>query len=166
MKKILKSTLSLALVCMILASLVLPAYAATITKATHTSSTYGQNVTVFYVNAKNKNTTKVNYSCTQGSFQTNKGSLKFLYGYYEVLIYGRNSTSESWTQISKTNIKNVSSTTLSMKGYTQYKVRVYSWNTITIGNYRGGEYKSSSASWWTTPTCTFTAKSNVSSLAK
>ena len=87
-----------------------------------------------------------------------------MYGYFEVLVYGRNG-SGSWNYISKTNIKNASTTTLSMKGYTEYKVRVYSWNTLTIGSYRGGIYNSSAAGWYSAPRCTFTAKSNVSYLS-
>jgi len=163
MKKFYRSIFSLFLVCFILASFTLPAAAATITKATHTSNTYGQNVTIFYVKAKSTGTTKLSYSCTQGAFVTKSGATLGLKGYYEVLIYGKNSNG-GWTYLSKTNIKNASSTTLSMKGYTEYKVRVYSWNTATIGSYRGGVYNSSNASWLAAPTCTFKAKSNVSYL--
>ena len=163
MKRTFKSMLSLALVFVILASLVLPVSAATISKATHTSNTYGKNTTIFYVKAKSTSTAKLSYSCTQGSFVTKQGSLRSLYGYYEVLIYGKNS-SGGWTQLSKTNVKNSSSTTLSMKGYTEYKVRVYSWNTTTIGSYLGGVYNSVNACWWAVPTCTFKAQSNISSM--
>lgn len=163
MKKIFRLVLSLFLVCLVITSLVLPAAAATISKATHTSNTYGKNVTIFYVKSKSTGTTTLNYSCTKGSFVTKQGSLRSLNGYYEVLVYGKNS-SGGWTYLSKTNIKNSASTTLSMKGYTEYKVRVYSWNTTTIGSYLGGVYNSSNAAWWSAPTCTFTAKSNVSSL--
>ena len=54
-----------------------------------------------------------------------------------------------------------------MKGYTQYKVRVYAWKTSTIGKTIGGKWNSSA--YWSdgySPVCTFTAGSNVKSLAK
>lgn len=70
-----------------------------------------------------------------------------------------------------TNIKDVTSKTLSMKGYTQYKVQVYAWKASTIGSYMGGVCNSVNAGWcdWagkSLPKCTFKAYSNVSSLAK
>ncbi len=133
MKKITKLTTSLLMVFAVLFSIVVPASAATVSKATHRSSQYGGSVSVFYVNAKNKNTTKLNYTCTTGHFIDNKGSIQDHEGYFEIKIYGRNRTGESWKEIKKVNIKDVSSTTLSMKGYTQYKVRVYDWSSKTFG---------------------------------
>ncbi len=165
MNKKIKNVISMLLVLISILVISPVASAATTSRASLTSNVTGKNTTTFYVNAKSKSTTKLAYSCTAGSFVTKTGGLKNRYGYFEVQIWGRNSTSEGWTYLSKTNIKNVSSTTLSMKGYTQYKVRVYAWNTVTIGSYIGGIYNSSNASWYTEPTCTFTAKSNVKSLA-
>lgn len=174
MKKIAKSTMSLVMVIIVLFSLTAPASAATVTSVSHSTTSEGGNkAIVFYVNAKNKKTTKIKYTCTTGDFFTKPhgvGALP-LAGFFEILIWGRNSTSESWTYLSKTNMKNVTSQILSMKGYTQYKVRVYAWKASTIGNYMGGRYASSLAGWCdfagkSLPKCTFKAYSNVSSLAK
>lgn len=162
MKKTLQRIMTLTLVCFLIVSMFPIASAATVSSVKHTSNVYGKNVSIFYVNARNKNTTKVSVSCAKGAFSTNSGAINS-YGFYEVLIYGRNSTSAGWNYISKTNIKDVSSTTLSMKGYTQYKVRIYSWATTTIANYAP---RSSSPQWYwgSQPSCTFRAKSNVKSL--
>lgn len=147
-------------------------FAATnVSKVKHTSPQYGGGAaTVFYVNAKNTNTTKLNYSSDSWNLMDKYGtaypSLKWRYGYFEILVYGKKSNG-AWTQISKTNMKNKRSATLSMKGYTNYKVRIYAWKTSTIGTYIGGNYNSSA--YWSdgmAPTCTFTAKSNVKSLTK
>ncbi len=169
MKKLTKLTLSFLMVFVVLFSIVVPASAAT--KVSHSTSQYGGgSATVFYVNAKNKNTTKLRYTCTTGHFISNKGTPWEHEGYFEIQIWGRNSK-ESWKYIKKVNIKDVSSTTVSMSGYTQYKIRVYSWKTSTIGQYMGGQFNSSNASWcdWAgkkLPTCTFTAYSNVKSITK
>ena len=164
MRTKIKRVLSVLLVLLTFVSIIPITSAVTVSSASLTTMT-------FYVNAKNKNTTKISYSCTRGKFATNTGGIGNKYGYFEVQIWGRNSTSQSWTYLSKTNLKNASSSTLSMKGYTQYKVRVYAWNTATIGSYIGGIYNSVNASWITwlsggAPTCTFKAKSNVSHLAR
>ena len=163
MNRVFRRVIVLTLVCLLIFSMLPLASAATVSSVKHTSNVYGQNVTIFYVNANNKNTTKVSVSCARGAFSTNIGAVNS-YGFYEVLIYGRNSTGASWNYISKTNLKDVSSATLSMKGYTQYKVRVYSWNTATVANYAP---RSSSPQWYwgAQPSCTFRAKSNVRSLA-
>lgn len=161
MKKAFKSVLSFVLVCLIVASLATPASAAT-TAQKHTSNTYGKNVTSFYVTATSASkTVTLKYTNTSGNFNTSSG-LYALRGYYEILIYGVSGSSK--TLISKTNIKGTSSGTLSMTGYAKYWVRVYSWNTTTIGSYRGGIWNYAGACWCGSPTCTFTAKSNVSSM--
>ncbi len=172
MKKFSKIAMSLVMVVMVLFSLAAPASAATVSKVTYSTTNKGGNkATVFYVNAKNKKTTKIKYTCTTGHFITKSGGIQNHEGYFEVLIWGRNSTSESWKSLSKTNIKDVTSQTLSMKGYTQYKVQVYAWKASTIGSYMGGICNSVNAGWcdWagkSLPKCTFTASSNVKSLAK
>lgn len=161
MKKAFKSALSFVLVCLIVASLATPASAAT-TAQKHTSNTYGKNVTSFYVTTTSASkTVKLNYTNTTGSFYTST-SLLGLRGYYEVLVYGVSGSSK--TLISKTNIKGTRSGTLSMTGYSKYWVRVYSWNVTTIGSYRGGVWNYAGACWCSAPTCTFTAKNNVSSM--
>ena len=172
MKSMAKKVVAVLMASVICLSMCLSVSAATISKAQHKSPQYGGGAaTVFYVNAKNKNTTSINYSSDAWNlydkYRTARSSLQWRYAYTEVQIWGRNNTSEGWKYISKTNVKNKRTQTLSMKGYTQYKVRVYSWKTSTIGTYIGGDYNSSA--YWSdgmTPTCTFTAKSNVKSLAK
>ena len=165
MRNTLKRTLAIALVLLIVVSMIPSALAATVSSVSHTTDVQGKNVTIFYVNAKNKNTTKLNYSCTKGAFNTNYGSINGR-GFFEILVYGRNSTSAGWNYISKTNMKDVASTTLSMSGYTQYKVRIYSWDTRTIASYTGRNSSAPMWVYWCQPTCTFTARSNVKSLAK
>lgn len=172
MKRMTKRIISFVLVCIVCLSLSIPAFAATVSKVTYSTTNAGGNkATVFYVNANNKNTTKIKYTCTTGHLIDNKGFIQEHEGYFEIKIWGRNSTSESWTYISKTNVKDVTSKTISMKGYTQYKVQVYAWKATTICNYLGGRFQNATGGWcdWagkTLPTCTFTAYSNVKSLAK
>ena len=172
MKKFAKLAVTLLLVCVTIFSMIVPAMAATVSKVSYSTTWNGGNkATVFYVNANNKNTTKLKYSCTTGLFYTRAGTLQEREGYFEVLIWGRNSTSQGWTYLSKTNIKDVSSTKVSMKGYTQYKVQVYAWKTTTIGKTIGGICNHSGAGWCDysykdLPKCTFTAYSNVKTLAK
>ena len=149
-------------------SLIVSASAATVSSVSHSSTQKGGNTaTTFYVNANNKNTTKLNYNCKYGVFNSGDsvGYSESIRGYFEVKIWGRNSTSAAWNYISKTNYKNISYTTVSMKGYTQYKVSVYAWKTPTISQNRYGK-SYSNARWTHLPTCTFTKNSNVKSLAK
>ncbi len=170
MKTFAKRTTAFLMACAMCCSLLMGASAAkTISKATHTTTAYGGGAaSVFYVNAKNTKKTQLNYSCDSGAFYGKNGATTWKCGYFEVLVYGKNSKG-NWVQISKTNMKSVAKTTLSMKGYTQYKVRVYPWKTTTIGKTLGGKWNHSSARWYDVgwyPTCTFTAKSNVKSLTK
>jgi len=155
-------------------SLTFSVSAATVSKVTHKSPQYGGgNATVFYVNAKNTKSTSISYSSNTCALVEKNGAIAgypshgWKPGYFEIQIWGRNKTGAAWNYISKTNIKSTSGS-LSMKGYTQYKVRVYAWKTSTIGKTLGGRWDSS-AYWWESsyaPTCTFKAKSNVSHLAK
>lgn len=172
MKKLTRIAISVFMICVVFFSLAAPVSAATVSKVTYSTSNKGGNkATVFYVNAKDKKTTKLKYTCTVGHFVTRQGNLRNRAGYFEILIWGRNSTSANWNYLSKTNMKNVQSTTLSMKGYTQYKIQVYAWRASTIGSYIGGVCNSGNAQWcdWAgkaLPKCTFTAYSNVKSIAK
>ena len=60
MKKMSKMVMSLIMVCLVLFSVVAPVSAATVSKVTYSTTNKGGNkATVFYVNAKNKNTTKM-----------------------------------------------------------------------------------------------------------
>lgn len=172
-----KKFLSMVMAIVMCLSMALSASAVTVSKVTHKSPQYGGgSATVFYVNANNKNTTQLKYSSNTCALVEKNNTVAgfpsqgWKGGYFEVLIWGRNSTSESWKELKthKVNMKGVTSATLSMSGYTQYKVRVYAWKTSTIGKTLGGRWDSS-AYWWESsyaPTCTFTAKSNVKSLAK
>ncbi len=169
MKTVAKKVVSLFLACVVCLTLIPTAFAATtVSKVQHSSTVYGGGAaTVFYVNAKNTKTTKVEYYGTAGRLKKKDGSVCLgKYGYYEVLVYGKQSNG-TWKQISKTNLKNDASDTISMKGYKQYKVRVYDWRTSTIGSYIGGSYNSSAC--WVNPylpSAYFKAKSNISSLTK
>ncbi|MBQ2940693.1 MAG: hypothetical protein IJD97_00505 [Clostridia bacterium] len=139
--------------------------AKTVKDVSHESNEKGGNVTVFYVNAKNKLTTKLQYTSLR-AYLADKDTTETKASYVEVLIYGRNSTSESWTQISKKNIKGKAVDTLKMSGYTQYKVRVYSWKTATIGKTLGSKWDSSTSWLYYGPTCTFKPLSNVKTVAQ
>ena len=175
MKKLCKRVLSILLACAFCVSLCISASAATVTEVKHNSTKYGGGAaTVFYVNANNKNTTKLSYSCDKWALVEKNGYCvgfpsQGKAGYFEVLMWGRNSTSESWQPLKthKINMKGTTFSTISLSGYTQYKVRVYAWKTSTIGTYLGGKWDSSA--YWSdgyAPTCKFKAKSNVKSLAK
>lgn len=149
------------LVIFLVSSMATMAMAAKVDKTKITSNDYGKNTMIFYANTSKK-TNNVQVKATNGSallVKSNQSSTGAKRGYWEVLIYGRNSTSDSWTYIKKVNITGSSTATLSMKGYTQYKIRVYAWNTATIGKYIGGSY-SSNAYWLGGPSCTFTAYKN------
>lgn len=166
MKNILKTATSILLVCIMCLSLVSTVFAAD--KITHTSPQYGGGAaTVFYVQAtKDTKTAKVEYYGTAGRLAKNNGTYGLgKYGYFEVLIYGKNSKGK-WEQISKTNLKEKASKTLSMKGYKEYKVRVYSWKTSTIGSYIGKNNYDSSAYWVYTPSANFKPGSNVKKITK
>ena len=175
MKTLFNRVTSIVMVCVFCVLLCLPASAGTVSEVKHKSTKYGGgSATVFYVNAVNKNTTKLRYTCDKWALVEKDGSSvgfpsQGKAGYFEVLMWGRNSTSENWKVLKthKVNMKGVTSATLSMSGYTQYKVRVYTWKTSTLGSYLGGKWNSSA--YWSdgyAPTCTFRAQSNVRSLAK
>ncbi len=168
MKNLTKVMLSVLLVCILCISLISTTVAAA--DISHSSTEYGGgSATVFYVKTTNTNKATLRYSSTAGRLSRKDGTVPVVgkYGYFEVLVYGKKSNGQ-WVQISKTNMKNSASSSISMKGYKEYKVRVYSWKTSTIGTYIGGKYNSS-AHWVAPylPTCYFTANSkNISSIRK
>lgn len=168
MKRTSMRILSLTLVLLTLFSCMVPAFAETITKFEFQSSRKGYSWKTFYVNTTNKKTAKLTFYDYGGKFVLKDGTLKSLNGYWEIEIDGRNSTSETWKDVKKYNIKNKGSDTIEMKGYTQYRIKVYAWKTTTIGSYRGGSYNHSGACWsdlWA-PKCTIKAKSsNIDKLA-
>lgn len=173
MKISFKRVLSFIMVCAIVSSMVLSASAAS--SVTHTSPKYGGgSATVFYVTAKNKSTTYLRYTSDLAFFSyVDSEGFTFSdsrYGFFEILVYGKKSNG-TWTQISKTNMKGTRAYNLPMNGYTQYKVRVYPWKTSTIHSTLKLDGKNSKAYWGApcvpkTPTCTFTAGSNVKTLSK
>ena len=154
--------------------------AKTVEKATHRTTKYGGNASVFYVNAEDKKTTTLSYSCSghplvKQDGTANEKANEYFYGYFELLMWGRNSTKESWKKLDthKINVKGAKLATLKLKGYTQYKIRVYSWKTSTIGTYVGGAW--GNKSYWQlgdtyAPKCTFYPKkyydNNVTSMAQ
>lgn len=168
MKKGLKRIFSVFLIAVLLLSCVPSASAYTVDSASLESDECGGNKTVFYVNTKNTKTAKIEYTCAAGGLLRNNGRLSWRYGYWEIKIWGRNSTSESWTYLSKTNIKHDYDGKISMKGYTQYRVQIYAWKTPTIGRTLGGSYNWSDVCWYgSSPKITFEGySSNISHLAR
>ena len=168
MKRTSMRILALSLVLLTIFSCMAPAFAETITKFEFQSSRTGYSWKTFYVNTTDKKTAKLSFSDCGGYFMLANGSSKIIRGYWEIEIDGRNSTSESWKDVKKYNIKNKSTDTIEMKGYTQYRIKVYAWKTTTIGSYRGGSYNHSGARWADlgAPKCTIKAKSsNIKNLA-
>ena len=171
---------SIIMTCILCAFLCVTASAKTVKEATHQTTKYGGNASVFYVNAEDKGTTTLSYSCSSHPLTKQNGTAneklnESFAGYFEVLMWGRNKTSETWKPLKthKINIKGAQFATLKLKGYTQYKVRVYSWKTSTIGNYIGGAW--GNRSYWQlgnmfAPKCKFYPKSycnnNVVSIAQ
>ncbi len=139
------------------------------------TASYGKNHAVFYVNTYNSSKTPVQYASYKGYMHKNgASSTVYMQGYYEIKIWGRNSTSESWKYMSKTNITAKSVSTygsFNVKGYTQYKIQVYAWSTANFGQTVSKEY--GTKSYWDTlllPTISFfksdTYGKNIKSIAK
>lgn len=102
------------------------------------SDRYGGVSTTFYVKTTDKKKHYVKMDMTKGKFmswsnpQTGFTFLcKNLYDNYEILVYGKKPNG-TYTQISKNNIKNQGSYKIEFKGYTEYKIKIYSWKTSTI----------------------------------
>ncbi len=92
--------------------------------------------TTFYVQTKNKKEHYVKMDMTKGKFKSDDYCLlvtqyKNIYDYYEILVFGKKADG-SYTQISKNNVKNKGSYKIKFSGYTDYKIKVYSWKTATI----------------------------------
>lgn len=92
--------------------------------------------TTFYVKTKNKKKHYVKMDMEKGKFTSDDYCLlvtqyKNIYDYYEVLVFGKKSDG-AYTQISKNNVKNKGSYKIEFKGYTEYKIKIYSWRTSTI----------------------------------
>ena len=168
MKRTSMRILAISLVLLTIFSCMAPALAVTIEKFEFQSSSTGYCWKTFYVNTENKKTAKLSFSDRAGLFVLKSGATKGIHGYWEIEIDGRNSTSESWKDVKKYNIKNKSTDTIEMKGYTQYRIKVYAWRTTTIGSHRGGSCDHAGARWadLSVPKCTIKAKSsNIINLA-
>lgn len=108
------------------------------------SSRLGGVSTTFYVQTANKKKHSVTMKMTKGKLRSEDalscgitGVGKNIYDYYEVLVFGKKSNGE-YVQISKANVKNKSSYKISFEGYTNYKIKIWSWKTATIN--RVGKY--------------------------
>lgn len=104
------------------------------------SATYGGVSTTFYVNTKDKKKHSVTMKMTKGKLRSDDSFLcgftgvgKDIYDYYEVLVFGKKSNG-TYVQISKANVKNKSSYKISFEGYTDYKIKIWSWKTATINS--------------------------------
>lgn len=104
------------------------------------SSTSGGVSTTFYVSTKNKKKHSVTMKMKKGRLRSDeaiscgiRGVGKDIYDYYEVLVFGKKSDG-TYVQISKANVKNKSSYKISFEGYTEYKIKIWSWRTSTINN--------------------------------
>lgn len=98
--------------------------------------------TIFYVTTSNTKKHYVKMKMTKGCLEADAGTIGWFgkekaYDYYEILVYGKQKNGE-YKQISKANVKDRSSYKIYFSGYTDYKIKVYSWKVQTINNV--GEY--------------------------
>lgn len=176
MKTITRRIFSLLLILVMLLPMTLSVSAATITSkstsqvALKTTSKTGYQSSSFIVNSGSRIfATKLKYTCTKANFSDNKTTKANIYGYYEIRVWGNDDG--NWVELTKykTNIKNDASGTISMRGYKQYKVQVYSWKTSMIASNRG--YSNPAGYMWqnvlgqTYPTITFKLGSQAKSFA-
>lgn len=98
--------------------------------------------TVFYVTAKDTKKHYVKMEMTKGCLVGKDNFADWtilwwgqerIYDYYEILVYGRQSNG-SYKQISKANVRDESSYKIYFSGYTDYKIKVYSWRAQTIND--------------------------------
>lgn len=91
--------------------------------------------TVFYVTTSNTKKHYVQMKMTKGRIQQESVWAQLdtdkIYDYYEILVYGKQKNGQ-YTQISKANVKDKSSYKIYFSGYTDYKIKVYSWKVDTI----------------------------------
>lgn len=121
------------------------------------SPKYGQKNQYFYVHTDNakKSYTLTMKQTTKGVFYCNTfGCQKKLYGYYEILVYTKDSGGKFTKLVgTKKNIKNVESATITIPaGATEYMVKVWSWNTSTIAAQQETTFSAAfdGNSYWTT----------------
>lgn len=101
--------------------------------------------TVFYVTTSNTKKHYVKMSMTKGLLvgKDNFAEKPFLwwgqeciYDYYEIKVYGKQSNG-NYKEISKVNVRDKSSYKIYFSGYTDYKIKIYSWKAQTINNEAG-----------------------------
>ncbi len=156
MKKTIR-IISLVLCLLMMVSFVATASADTVTSKKFTVAKYGANKTTFYVHAENTKEVKIGYTCTKGYLAINGKEPVWgaqvknnCYGYYEFQIWGK--SGNTWVPIHATakgtqkNIKNSESNSkfLTVKGYTEYKVAVYAWNTKNFNKTINSSYGTNS----------------------
>lgn len=176
MKTITRRIFSLLLILVMLLPMTLSVSAATITSKSstkvelETTNKAGTGSDTFIVNSGSKIfATKLKYTCTKASFSDNVNKQESIYGYYEIRVWGNDDG--RWVELTdyKKNIKNSATGSVSMRGYKQYKVQVYSWKTSTIASNRGysnpTRYKWQNTLGQTYPTITFTLGSQAKSFA-
>ena len=99
---------------------------------------YGQDNDYFVVSCKDKNSHTLNFKCDEKGTLTSSSAINpvSLYGYYEILVYGKQSNGKfKLIDGTKQNIKGVSSAKIKLPGgYKVYQVKVWHWNTKTIVN--------------------------------
>lgn len=146
MKKVLQM-FSRAVLCfaILFAIFTVPAQAKTGTKpssgtASLVAGKYGQQKTEFTFSTTTTGSTKLYYNCTKGMLWTTVSAVhngRDCYGFYEVQVWGKKGS--SWVPIyaksnsTQKNVKDSKSGNLTIKGYTTYKVAIYSWNTKNFG---------------------------------
>lgn len=162
MKNAIRKLLSLLLVFVTVFSMIPSASAATCKTTKTIKYAYQAGVkTRIYVESSNKKTVTLNYKSGSGCLALKNGKGGYVAGYVEVRIWGSNDGGKTWSsQLSKTNIKGKTTDTISMKGYTKYKVEFWTWNPRTIGSTRGGNYNWDDICWLSQPNTTVSAKTN------
>ena len=159
MKKALRSLLALVLVFVVILSMSPSVSAANCkTKKYLKHATYGAIKTVVYVTSKDTKTATLNYKSSHGALTKSDGWLGRQCDYVEVRVFGK--SGNSWKEISKKNIKGITSDTISMKGYKEYKVEFWVWNVRTTGSHIGGKYNWSDIYWAAYPETYVYAKTN------
>ena len=98
--------------------------------------------TIFYVTTSNTKEHYVKMKMTKGLLMGEDNLIgqpvlwwgqQRIHDFYEILVYGKKKNGE-YTQISKANVRDKSSYTIKFSGYTDYKIKIYSWKAQTINN--------------------------------
>lgn len=140
-----KITSVFAAILTVISCLAFSASAKNICKEISGKSDYNGGVsTTFYVKTTNKKKHYVKMDMNKGQLVSDTALScgftfggKKIYDYYEVLVFGKKADG-SYVQISKANVKDKSSYKISFSGYTDYKIKIWSWRTNTINN--SGKY--------------------------